>query len=49
MTYILIEEEDSTMLINKINAMLVAGWKPQGGISFNPIKHLYLQAMIMEN
>ena len=49
LTYILIEESDSTVLIKKINAMLVAGWRPQGGIGFNAVNHLYLQAMIMEN
>jgi hypothetical protein len=48
-TYILIEETDSTILIKKINAMLVAGWQLQGGIGFNSIKQVYLQAMIMEN
>lgn len=47
LTYILIEEKDSTILIKKINAMLVSGWRPQGGIGFNPVKSLYLQAMVM--
>ena len=46
-TYILIEEHDSTVLIKKINAMLVAGWQLQGGIAYNADNRLYLQAMIM--
>lgn len=47
MTYILIEEADSTRLIKKINAMLVAGWLCQGGIGYNARNGLYLQAMVM--
>lgn len=46
-TYILLEEKDSAILIKKINAMLVAGWRPQGGISYNTVKHLYLQALVI--
>ena len=46
-TYILLEEHDSTLLINKINAMLVAGWRLQGGIAYNADQQLYLQAMVM--
>lgn len=47
-TYIVIEEKDSTRLINKINAMLVAGWQAQGGVAFNAVAGLYLQAMVMD-
>jgi len=47
MTYILLEHADSTELIKKINMLLVAGWYCQGGISFNTIKGLYLQAMVI--
>lgn len=47
MTYILLEEADSTRLIKKVNAMLVAGWVLQGGIAFSATKNLYLQAMVM--
>lgn len=46
-TYILIEEHDSTRLIKKVNAMIVAGWRLQGGIAFNADSKLYLQAMVM--
>jgi hypothetical protein len=46
-TYVLIEEHDSSRLIKKINAMLVAGWRLQGGIAFNADSKLYLQAMII--
>lgn len=49
MTYILVEDKDSTRLIKKINAMLVSGWILQGGVAFNAINGLYLQAMIMRN
>ena len=47
MTYLLLEESDSSILIKKVNALLVAGWLPQGGISYNTSKHLYLQALVM--
>lgn len=47
MTYILIEEHDSTRLIKKVNAMLVAGWQLQGGIAYSASKDLYLQALVM--
>ena len=47
MTYILLEEKDSTQLIKKVNAMLVAGWYLQGGIAFNADKGTYLQAMVI--
>lgn len=47
MTYILIEDLDSARLIKKVNALLVSGWQLQGGIGFNAIKGLYLQAMVM--
>lgn len=46
-TYILLEEHDSTRLILKVNAMLVAGWRLQGGIAYNADNQLYLQAMVM--
>lgn len=46
-TYILLEETDSTRLIKKINAMLVAGWRLQGGIAYNADQQLYLQAMVI--
>ena len=48
MTYILIEDHDSTRLIKKVNALLVAGWYCQGGIGYNAIKGLYLQAMVID-
>ena len=47
-TYILLEEKDSTQLIKKVNALLTAGWQCQGGISFNAINGLYLQALIID-
>lgn len=47
MTYILIEEHDSTRLIKKVNAMLVAGWHLAGGIGYNAKDGLYLQALVM--
>lgn len=46
-TYLLIEENDTVVLIKKLNALLVAGWRPQGGISYNTNKHTYLQAVVM--
>lgn len=49
MTYIIMEDTDSTRLIQRINAMLVSGWELQGGVAFNAIKGLYLQALIMRN
>lgn len=45
MTYIVIENPNSTELIKTVNAMLVAGWRLQGGVAFNTIKGLYLQAL----
>ena len=47
MTYILLEDHDSARLIKKVNALLVAGWCLQGGIGFNAINGLYLQAMVI--
>ena len=47
-TYILLEDKDSTQLIKKVNALLVAGWQCQGGIGFNAVNSLYLQAMIID-
>ena len=47
MTYILIEDRNSTELIKKINALLVAGWELAGGVAFNADQKLYLQAMII--
>lgn len=46
-TYIIVEDTDSSRLIKKVNAMIVAGWHSQGGIAFNAVKSLYLQAMVM--
>ena len=48
MNYILLEEHNSTQLIKKVNALLIAGWVCQGGISYNPTKQLYLQALIID-
>lgn len=48
MNYIVIEDKDSTQLIKKINALCVAGWRPQGGIAYSNSKDLYLQAMVIE-
>lgn len=48
MNYIVIEDKDSTQLIKKINALCVAGWRPQGGIAYSSGKDLYLQAMVIE-
>ena len=47
MNYILIEDVNSANLIKKVNALLVAGWVCQGGISYNADKKLYLQALII--
>lgn len=47
-TYLLLEDKDSTQLIKKVNALLVAGWQCQGGIGFNAVSSLYLQAMIID-
>ena len=47
MTYIVLEDLDSARLIKKVNALLVAGWSLQGGVAFNALKGLYLQAMVM--
>lgn len=47
MTYIIIENPNSTELIKAVNALLVAGWQLQGGIAFNAIKGLYLQALFI--
>lgn len=44
MTYIIVENKDSTQLIKAVNALLVAGWRLQGGVAFNAISGLYLQA-----
>lgn len=48
MNYIVIEDKDSTQLIKKINALCVAGWRPQGGIAYSSRADLYLQAMVIE-
>lgn len=48
MTYIIVEHEDSTKLIKMVNAMLVVGWRTQGGVAFNAIKGLYLQALTID-
>lgn len=45
MTYIIVENKDSTQLIKAVNALLVAGWRLQGGVAFNAIRGLYLQAL----
>lgn len=47
MNYILLEEADSTILIKKVNALLVSGWQCQGGIGYNAVNCLYLQAMVI--
>jgi hypothetical protein len=47
LNYILLEDHDSALLIKKVNALLVAGWQCQGGIGFNAVKSLYLQAMVI--
>lgn len=47
-TYLLLEDKNSTQLIKKVNALLVAGWQCQGGIGYNAISGLYLQAMIID-
>jgi len=46
-TYIIVEDKSSSELIKKVNAMLVAGWSPLGGIAFNADKGLYIQALLM--
>lgn len=45
MTYLIVENKDSTQLIKVVNALLVAGWRLQGGVAFNAIKGLYLQVL----
>lgn len=45
MTYIILERHSSTDLIKMVNSLLVAGWQLQGGVAFNTIKGLYLQAL----
>ena len=45
MTYIILEHKDSTQLIKAVNAMLVSGWRLQGGVAFNALSGLYLQAL----
>ena len=32
-------------LIVKTNALIALGWQPQGGIAFDAIRSLYMQAM----
>ena len=46
-TYIVIEDHDSSRLIKKVNAMIVAGWHMQGGVAFNAVNGLCLQAIVM--
>jgi hypothetical protein len=47
MNYIVLEDVDSTELIKKINALCIAGWRPQGGIAYANDKSRYLQAMVI--
>lgn len=45
MTYIVLENKNSTELIKSVNALLVAGWRLQGGVAFDAIHGYYLQAL----
>ena len=45
MTYIIVENKNSTQLIKAVNALLVSGWRLQGGVAFDAIHGYYLQAL----
>ena len=50
MEYTLLEEEEPSLLIEKVNEMIGKGWKLQGGVAVAGIEDWwYFQAMVKED
>jgi hypothetical protein len=48
MEYKVVSQKYLAWLVNEVNDFLEKGWKPQGGVSYDPRNDQYLQAMIKE-
>lgn len=48
MKYTVITAKEGLALIDSVNTMLGQGWRPQGGVAWDPKGQQFLQALVSE-